>query len=366
MKTSLNGFTDTSRFIVWTVLLLSLFAVGSCDGKIERRHSHKEDLEKHPEIKDLYIDLAAVNQTLHFHHTLDNPIWQEGQTATHMKDEDLVIGIEVSGQPYALPWWILKNHHIANLILEGQAVVVTLCEMCGSGSAFHATLDNSRLEFRQHGIYKGTWFMRDLQTNSFWLPFEGSSFYGPFKDSTLQNIDAYQVDWHDWLEENPGTMVLYDSQKKREGHGSREYLGYERIADTYRSTLPDTISNAYPMFEVILGVSNRNSHKAYSMKLLDSLGNIINDSLADGSKVVVFHKSNSTMGGAFIPEVDGVQLSFEMTENETIKDIQTGSIWNYFGKCQQGQLAGKSLESYFFITKEWYSWYGYHPDTEVF
>ncbi len=361
------------RSMLCIIVVLIIHISTACDShhrsdhnSSKHSHSHQEDLHPHPEIENLYIDMAAVEQRLDFHKSLTEAIWSPGLTASHMKDDDTVIGIVVEGQAYALPWWILKNHHIADLTLGDKQVVVLLCEMCGSGSAFEPIVGGKKLEFRQHGIYKSTWFMSDMETNSYWLPFEGRSFYGPMKDSILRNIDTYQLSWASWLEEYPETEVLYDSQSKRKGHGSREVLGYERIAPTYRKTAPEKISESLPMFDIILGVSDHHLHKAFSFRDLDDTGKVLMDSLGKETPLVVFHKPKSTLGGAFIPEVEGRALSFVEDENGKIVDEQTLSIWDYFGKCQSGELKDLQLASYFFIVKEWYGWYTYHPDTQVF
>lgn len=368
-----------SFYQIWLSLFFCILILGSCvdnhsshsnnenhSHNHNHNHNHKENLVAHPEIDSLFLDMTAINQTVDWHKPLENPIWQSGKGASHMKEDDTVIGIIQNGQAYALPWWIMKNHHIANLTLGEEPILVTLCELCGSGSAFKPIVNGQKMRFLQHGIYKGTWFMRDEGTSSFWLPFEGKAFYGNLKDSTLTYIDTYQIAWKTWLEENPMTQVLYDSQNKREGHGSMEYFGYDRIPKTYRGTLPDSISTALPMFEIVLGVGSDGIYKAYSMTDLDKIGKVLEDTLPDGSPVVVFHKPNTTMNGAFFPSIDGKTLTFTTDGGENIVDTQTGSRWNYLGKAIEGELKDSQLKSHFFITKEWYGWYGYHPNTDVF
>ncbi len=362
-----------SSYLQWLLVVLCISLFNSCvtdhsshshgDSQL---HNHKENLVPHPEIDSLYLDMTAINQSVDWHKPLESPIWQKGNAASHMKEDDTVIGILINGEPYALPWWIMKNHHIANLTLGNQAILVTLCELCGSGSAFKPEINGQKMRFLQHGIYKGTWFMRDEKTSSFWLPFEGKAFYGTLKDSVLTNVDTYQIAWKTWLEENPTTQVLYDSQSKRKGHGSKEYFGYDRIPKTYRGTLPDSISTALPMFDIVLGVGSDGIYKAYSMTDLDKAGKVLEDTLPDGSPVVVLHKPNTTMSGAFLPSIEGNALSFTTDDKSHIVDTQTGSQWNYLGKCVEGELKDSQLPSYFFITKEWYGWYGYHPTTDVY
>src|SRR5688572_24570843 len=63
---------------------------------------------------------------------LDAPEWMPGRNAEQMRADDFVLGIIVEGQAYALPWWVMKNHHIANLTIGDTKLLVALCENCSS------------------------------------------------------------------------------------------------------------------------------------------------------------------------------------------------------------------------------------------
>ncbi len=83
--------------------------------------------------------------------SLNDPVWRGADAAEHMRGDDPVLGIYLGGKAWALPWWIMKNHHFANLRLDGQPVLVGLCEMCSSSAAFHAVIDDQPLTFDQAG-----------------------------------------------------------------------------------------------------------------------------------------------------------------------------------------------------------------------
>lgn len=54
-----------------------------------------------------------------------NPVTVPGNEATHMRDEDCVIGVTVNGRHRAYPYWISDKYHIVNDTLGGERVLVT-------------------------------------------------------------------------------------------------------------------------------------------------------------------------------------------------------------------------------------------------
>ena len=44
---------------------------------------------------------------------LNDPVWTD--TYGHLRDEDPVLGLYVDSEARALPWWIMKSHHVANI-----------------------------------------------------------------------------------------------------------------------------------------------------------------------------------------------------------------------------------------------------------
>src|SRR5262249_23076241 len=86
----------------------------------------------------------------------------------HPRGDDPVIGLYLNHQARALPWWIMKNHHVANLAFEHVPVLVTLCEMCSGSSAFRAEVQGRRLTFRMRGQYNGTILLEDGSTKTMW------------------------------------------------------------------------------------------------------------------------------------------------------------------------------------------------------
>ena len=70
------------------------------------------------------------------HPPLDDPSTRTVSTAEHMRPDDVVAGLVLSGAARAYPWWILKNHHAVNDKFEGVPVLIAFCEQCSAATAF--------------------------------------------------------------------------------------------------------------------------------------------------------------------------------------------------------------------------------------
>ncbi len=70
-------------------------------------------------------------------------------------------------------------------------------------------------------------------------------------------------------------------------------------------------------------------------------------------------------GAVFVPEVDGVALTFSADGDGTFIDAETGSTWNIFGEATAGELVGTQLEQFVHIDTFWFAWIAFHPSSSV-
>lgn len=61
-----------------------------------------------------------------FHAPLEDARWVPAADDGHMRPDDAVVGWIAGDCAYALPWWVLKNHHVANLVQDSGPVMVVL------------------------------------------------------------------------------------------------------------------------------------------------------------------------------------------------------------------------------------------------
>ena len=292
------------------------------------------------------------------------PVWLPAQNAKHMRRDDPVLGLLADGAQYALPWWIMKNHHVANLTLEGRPIVVKLCELCSSAAAFNPVVQGARLTFQVIGAYKGTFVTRDFETHSIWAPFTGECLTGPLQGKKLAQLPLYQSTWKEWVGLYPKSLVPDGLGESRKGHGAAFYPGSADSETGLNETLVHR-DGRLPYNELVLGVKSGKYARAYPLARLHQLGPVLNDAL-DLRKIAIFSKPQSWMAMAFAREVDGECLDFEVNKYGNILDRDTKSLWDLSGRAISGPLAGRTLSFIPSLVEEWYAWASYYPDTEIF
>ena len=295
---------------------------------------------------------------------LEMPVWKSAADASFMRPDDPVVGIRTAQGPYAIPWWVLKNHHVANLDLDGEEILVTLCEACSSAAAFDPRVDGQRLHFRIVGIHNGTHILRDFETRTLWLSFLGTGKHGPHTGHQLKRRRVDQSSWAEWRELYPETQVAFAEESAREGHGSGQLPGTKPIGPNMKKTLK-YLDDRLPRNDLILGVTVNGAERAYPMKALTRQGSVLEDQLGD-QPIVVLHKPESFLAAAFSRNLNGTLLDFTQNDRGEIVDQQTGSIWNFAGIAKSGPLQGSELEPVTYIMEEWFIWHTHHPQASLY
>ncbi len=293
---------------------------------------------------------------------LSDPVWTD--VYDHVRNDDPVLGLYLGRRAWALPWWIMKHPHVANLALDGRHVLVTLCHVCSSASAFRAEVEGQRLVFRVRGRYNGTMLLEDAATASLWSPFTGVALAGAMRGAGLERLPLSQCLWSEWLAIHPMTMVLYAEHAARATSGNAS-PGSPGISPGFRATLVRPIDERLPHNTLVLGVESGTSARAYPLETLAQIGPVLNDSLG-GVEMVVRCRPGTLLALAFHRQVGERILAFGHSETGVVYDEQTGSVWNEMGEAVYGPLAGTQLAYLESGVGEWYEFAAYHPDTEIF
>lgn len=294
---------------------------------------------------------------------LNDPVWTDAHD--HLRDDDPVLGLYLGRRAWALPWWIMKKPHVANLSLDERPVLVTLCMICSSAAAFRAEVDGNRLVFRLRGQYNGTMLLEDRSTQSFWSPFTGVALTGPMRGAVMARLPLSQCLWSEWLGMHPGTRVLYDAAALRDGRGNKFSPGSPGIPPWMRATLVRPLDGRLPHNTLVLGVENAAKARAYPLKALARIGPVLNDSLG-GAEIVVRCRPGTLQALAFHRRVGDRILVFGYSEARGVYDEETQSVWNEMGEAISGPLAGTQLAYVESGVGEWYEFAAYHPGTEIF
>ena len=296
---------------------------------------------------------------------MDPPFVAAGDAA-HMREDDVVLGVEFDGDARAYPWWIMDNHHAANDVVGGKPVLVVLCEMCSTGIAFDRVLDGRRYTFEVNHFYNGTVAARDHQTGSIWSPYLAEAIEGPMKGRRLELLPLYQMEWRAWRELHPGTRVLPGELGSRTGHGSKHTIGSPVVPPETKRTLARW-DERLPHSTLVMGAiaPDRSVTRAYPLSLLRERGGVVNDDLAGEPVVVLLHPGEGSYGAvAFSRVLDDRELTFR-SEDGAFVDEQTGSRWGVDGRCVAGELDGRSLRFVDSHVSEWFIWAAHYPDIQI-
>jgi hypothetical protein len=325
-------------------------------------HGHPDKFGKHDELP--YARLYRAERLAdYWAQPLNGPRWTDGDD--HLRGDDPVLGLYTNHQARALPWWIMKNHHVANLAFDDLPVLVTLCEMCSGAAAFRPVVDRRRLMFRLRGQYNATILLEDDSTHSLWSPFTGAALAGPLRGAMLERLPLWQCLWHEWRTLHPTSLVLYGEQSLREGHGCEYSPGSPGIGPGFRRSLAHPVDERLPHNTLVLGVENGASARAYPLQRLAQIGPTLNDAIG-GTQIVIRCRPGTLHALAFYRRVGERVLSFAASATGEVYDEETRSVWNDMGEAIAGPLIGAQLQYFKSGVEEWYAFAAYHPGAGIF
>jgi hypothetical protein len=298
---------------------------------------------------------------------LDAPTYDDVSGGDWLDDDDLVIGYEgKEGEAWAFPFKILNFHEIVNDDLDGVPVLVTYCPLCRSGIVYDRNLDGRLLTFGNTGaLYESDLVMYDRDTNSFWWQTAGEAIVGTLTGQRLAVLPAVTTTWGQWKEIHPQTLILSRETGFSAPYDSDPFAGYADAVNSGRFPFP--VSGAsqdgrLSPAEEVLGVLIDGASVAYPLSLL---GDVAVNDIVGGMRLVLFSSADGPSGAAFLPIVDGMELTFRF-EGRAYVDEETGSEWDVAGKAVEGPLKGERLEPMPSRRTFWFAYVAAFPDTEIF
>jgi hypothetical protein len=289
---------------------------------------------------------------------LNTPRWTAAGTAGHMRPDDPICAMVIRGQPVALPWWILKNHHVANLTIAGWPIVITFCEMCSSATGYWAVAVDTpgqyeeepppgeRSLFRLRGQYNGTILVSDDATGSLWEPFTGRALAGALAGKALVQLPLWQCTWQEWLAEHPASLVAVEDEF------------------SFQVTLERPLDDRLPFNTLVLGVTTTQAAQAYPLRWLSRAGAVVEDEIGQ-TPVVIFHRPGTLSAVAFDRRLGDRALRFASSDGQTMFDLETGSRWSPQGQAVAGPLVGARLRFVPSAVEEWFAFAAAHPGAGI-
>lgn len=301
---------------------------------------------------------------------VDEPRYEAAAEAdAWLQQDDIVFGLDYNGEIKAYPQLVLVWHEIVNDTIGGEQVSVTYCPLTGSAVGFRGQASgvSEILDFGTSGnLVNSNLLMYDRPTDSFWPQILGIAIEGPSRGRVLEEFPVVWTSWGRWKAQYPQTEVLSRDTGFFRSYGSDPYGSYRSDGGYYRSGEPFfpvmTRDDRFPSKEVVMGVKLGNGRLAVHKASVRE-ERVANISLADAPLVALYDDALDTVR-VYRSDPGGQRLTFEWAEG-TIRDGESGSTWTATGRADAGIMEGTQLEYVNSWDVMWFSWYAFHPETEV-
>ncbi len=254
------------------------------------------------------------------------PNYVDARQASFMRDTDIVLGIELGGTAVAYPRHILNWHELVNDEINGRPILVSYCPLCGTGMAFSAEVEGTKLTFGVSGLlYNSDLIFYDKRSESLWSQLEGRAISGKYVGKLLKQLVLRSTTWSAWLEAYPNTRVLSEQQGVKRNYRHDPYSGYETSSRLFFKTLRETPSEFHTK-ERVLGVNVGGNIKAYPFIELRRFGKT-----------------------EFIDKIGNTPYRIRWNEQSESAAIE--------------RLEGEEIAT---TIAFWFAWYNFNPDTLIF
>ncbi len=257
--------------------------------------------------------------------TLNTPRKIPGAQANWLQPEERVVGIVVQNTALAYPLRILAYHECINDSKNDIHFAVTFCPLCDCVNVWNREVNGEVLEFGITGmLYQSNILLFDRQPSveeeSLWCQLEAKAIAGPYKGKKLETISYQLMSWQQWKQKHPKTYVL--SQK----------TGY------FNEYNPDFFPDYYSSDELLFPVNHKNNLLSPKERIVGVLAN----GVAKAYPIELVDNKVKRI----VDSVGGEPLVIERLSSSHAM-IQTTNKSNA-------------------IHCLWFSWYTFHPDTEIY
>ena len=199
------------------------------------------------------------------------------EEADYIQDNELVLVLNHKGEERVYPLQIMTWHEIANDNIQGDAIIITYCPLCGSGIAYesYVEIDGIKTETRfgtSGKLYNSNLIMYDEATETYWQQIGGQAIVGELTGQTLTAISLDTVVWLDYKNSNPNAKVLSQDTGINRNYGRDPYGNY--YENSFLLFPVDNEDDTIHPKTIIFGIEHEGNFKAYKEDDLINLGTI--------------------------------------------------------------------------------------------
>jgi hypothetical protein len=296
-----------------------------------------------------------------FFHPYESPAFASADEVK-VDPDDKVLAVRVGQEARAYPIGTIGYHHIVNDTVGGRAIAVTYCTLCHTGIVWGRVMDGQTLHFHLAGINNGNALLRDDETGTVWQQSTGEAIFGPWKGRQLEMIPSDELTFALWRKEQPQGHVLKPDVQYEPEYDVKDW---EKHVEATRTVVDTTKSGIRP-HQLMIGVTVDGQGKAYPIEAILA-AKLIQDRVEGLPVVLVVGPDGASIRAFNAAREDGNTLTFAGGEGETVmRDVQTGSAWNFQGCAVDGKLIGRCLKQIDAHKDYWFDWMNHHPGSPVF
>ncbi|WP_044201245.1 DUF3179 domain-containing (seleno)protein [Flammeovirga sp. OC4] len=295
--------------------------------------------------------------------SIDNPRFYNEESAAEEYSEESNVVVVAAGREFkAYPLDFLMYHQVINDRIGGMPIAITYCPLTDAVQVYERRFQykgvQRELTFNPSGmIRKSNIILYDTQSESWWQQYNGKSYTGEFKGHELTKYPALRMTMKQYYENYKyGLVMKFNERDELLPYGKNPYYNYDNVLvekPLYLNYMPN--ERLMPM-ERVVAVALLDEHVIYPLEDVKDRG-VINDKPLD-MYIAVFYDgastsmlegraihSNKKIGSVAVYSSfhEGQSLTFSK-EGDVFKDEQTQSIWNFSGRCIEGELKGQQLK----------------------
>lgn len=206
--------------------------------------------------------------------------------------------------------------------------------------------------------------MQDEETGSWWQQITGEAILGSSKGKRLNAIPHDELSFSLWTQEHPYGRVLRPDDSKPWKQFSEDWEEHTSKLPVLAALNPDARLGARTQ---VVGIKIGATAKAYPLSAIQQHSPIL-DYIADTPVAIVMAEDGKSVR-AFERRIDGRDLEFFAEPDSRplrLLDAETGSVWDFTGKCISGKYSGRELIKVYSLRDYWFDWKAYNPDTAIY
>jgi hypothetical protein len=298
--------------------------------------------------------------------SIDQPDFVAADQVEFLRDDDVVFGQVVDGQPRAYPQLVLVWHEIVNEVTADGPLSVTYCPLTGTAIGFrpHAGIE----QFGTTGsLVNSNLLMYDRMHDSQWPQILGQAINGPRRGDELAEFGLEWTTWRRWREAFPGAQVLSAETGFVRRYGEDPYGSYNPIDGYYAEGRPHMFpimvrDKRFDRKTVFIGAKLGEDRLAvHKQHVIEQ--QVVTAELA-GAPVVFLHDPQLATVRGFRGELAGEPLALEPAGSPgEYADAGSGAVWDSWGAPVSG--TGEPLTRIVSYDVMWFAWAAFFHNTAV-